>query len=402
MNSDQLNRLGQTGGQIVANNSQGINARTQWLAEQQAQRMAAQQPAPGPATMGRQEAYDLYMASGGRSGSFARQMGDEYKPVWHQGGPSASTTLPSNEPSWGQRMNAEAASWNGLIDRLDEAAVADGGGPITALAALARTPARSFLGFMQGAVSTTTLADPAVRAQISNGLGQLLDDPSIISSAARRYYETHSVGEMAADAYVGASGLLMGNATGSTLVRGLNKLPVLGADVGELAVRAGGAALPNRPALVPYPGVPYAHGQSGAISVGGRWIDTVTADQRLAFIDNGYLDPKTNKFVPVPANTPMHVDHIFPVKKIIDLPGLSSLTKEQMIDILQDRIGLGNIQPLLNNLNLSKKHRMGMDWKTYKKDSLNFEYRNELQRRQDEIRDAVIKQIKLFSEQNRG
>ena len=64
----------------------------------------------------------------------------------------------------------------------------------------------------------------------------MLDDPSIIPSAARRYYETHSAGEMAADAYVGATGLLTGNAASSTVVRGLNKLPVLGADVGDLAI----------------------------------------------------------------------------------------------------------------------------------------------------------------------
>ena len=120
--------------------------------------------------------------------------------------------------------------------------MADGGGPITAAAAAVRTPARSFLGFVQGAVGTATLADPAVRAQVSEGLGRLLDDPSVIPAAARRYYETHSVGEMAADLYVAGSTGLTGNAAGSMAVRSLNKLPVLGADLGDLAASAGGSA----------------------------------------------------------------------------------------------------------------------------------------------------------------
>ena len=65
----------------------------------------------------------------------------------------------------------------GVIDRLDEAAVADGGGLVTALAALARTPARSFTSFMQGTAGTVSLLDGRVRGEISDGLSQVMSEP---------------------------------------------------------------------------------------------------------------------------------------------------------------------------------------------------------------------------------
>ena len=64
----------------------------------------------------------------------------------------------------------------GVIDRLDEAAVADGGGLVTALAA-ARTPARSFTSFMQGTAGTVSLLDGRVRGEISDGLSQVMSEP---------------------------------------------------------------------------------------------------------------------------------------------------------------------------------------------------------------------------------
>ena len=74
LSADQLARLGHTGGQIVANNSQGLNIRAQWLAEQQA-RAAAQQAARQSQGMSADEAYARYMAGGGRSGSYQRALG---------------------------------------------------------------------------------------------------------------------------------------------------------------------------------------------------------------------------------------------------------------------------------------------------------------------------------------
>ena len=88
----QLNHLGRMGGDIVANNARGLNARAQLealRAEQEAARLAAaRQPAPqnDPRVMSRDEAYARYMAAGGRSASFAREMGEAYQPIWHVGG----------------------------------------------------------------------------------------------------------------------------------------------------------------------------------------------------------------------------------------------------------------------------------------------------------------------------
>ncbi|WP_211297617.1 LysM peptidoglycan-binding domain-containing protein [Ottowia oryzae] len=90
---DALSRLNQTGGQIVANNSRGLDVRAQLQAEQ-ARRAAAQQAAqrPGASGMSQQEAYDRYMAYGGRSNGYANEMGDGYKPTWHQSGGTAGRT----------------------------------------------------------------------------------------------------------------------------------------------------------------------------------------------------------------------------------------------------------------------------------------------------------------------
>ena len=88
----QLNHLGRMGGDIVANNARGLNARAQLealRAQQEAARLAAaRQPAPqnDPRVMSRDEAYARYMAAGGRSASFAREMGEAYQPIWHVGG----------------------------------------------------------------------------------------------------------------------------------------------------------------------------------------------------------------------------------------------------------------------------------------------------------------------------
>jgi len=87
----------------------------------------------------------------------------------------------------------------GVIDRLDEAAVADGGGLVTALAALARTPARSFTSFMQGTAGTVSLLDGRVRGEISDGLSQVMSDPGLIGRAASDYWRSRTLTYMAAD-----------------------------------------------------------------------------------------------------------------------------------------------------------------------------------------------------------
>ena len=99
----------------------------------------------------------------------------------------------------------------GVIDRLDEAAVADGGGLVTALAALARTPARSFASFMQGTAGTVSLLDGRVRGEISDGLSQVMSEPGLIGQAASDYWRCCTLADMAADLYAnGAAGAMMG------------------------------------------------------------------------------------------------------------------------------------------------------------------------------------------------
>ena len=126
----------------------------------------------------------------------------------------------------------------GVIDRLDEAAVADGGGLVTALAALARTPARSFASFTQGTAGTVSLLDGRVRGEISDGLSQVMSDPGLIGRAASDYWHSRTLADMAADLYAnGAAGAMMGGAGAAALGR-LNRMPGLGTDVNATFSRA--------------------------------------------------------------------------------------------------------------------------------------------------------------------
>ena len=144
----------------------------------------------------------------------ARRLGlpQAARPEAQHGSPTPSTTQQPAEPSWGQRLNRNMRQWGeGVIDRLDEAAVADGGGLVTALAALARTPARSFTSFMQGTAGTVSLLDGRVRGEISDGLSQVMSDPGLIGRAASDYWRSRTLADMAADLYAnGAAGAMMG------------------------------------------------------------------------------------------------------------------------------------------------------------------------------------------------
>ena len=103
---------------------------------------------------------------------------------------------------------------------------------MTALAALARTPARSFTSFMQGTAGTVSLLDGRVRGEISDGLSQVMSDPGLIGRAASDYWRSRTLTDMAADLYAnGAAGAMMGGAGAAALGR-LNRLPGLGRDVG--------------------------------------------------------------------------------------------------------------------------------------------------------------------------
>jgi hypothetical protein len=128
-------------------------------------------------------------------------------------------------------------------------------------------------------------------------------------------------------------------------------------------------------------------------------ITTVTDEMRAAYKGVGYLDPLTNAYKAAPLNEVMAVDHILPSAKITQLEGFNTLNKEQMTNILQDRIGVGNLQPLPQSLNASKGSKM--DWSTYDGQKLNADYMSNLQELQINIQKQIREQIKIYQQINK-
>lgn len=137
-------------------------------------------------------------------------------------------------------------------------------------------------------------------------------------------------------------------------------------------------------------GVPSSFGQSGAITSGVYRIETVTNEMRAAFRGADYLDPRDNVFKRAPAGEVMAVDHIYPSQKIIERPGFDKLTKEQMTNILQDKVGLDNLQPLPSSLNQSKGKQIG--WESgYKGEPIDANYLVALEKKQSIIETKIDK-----------
>jgi hypothetical protein len=146
--------------------------------------------------------------------------------------------------------------------------------------------------------------------------------------------------------------------------------------------------------------VPGKFGQAGAITTGGFRIETVTPEMRAAFKDAGYLDPRDNVFKPAPVGEAMAVDHIYPSQKIIERPGFDKLTKEQMTNILQDKVGLGNLQPLPTSLNASKGAQIG--WESgFKGEPINADYLMALEKKQITIETKIDAQIRAYLQANK-
>lgn len=119
------------------------------------------------------------------------------------------------------------------------------------------------------------------------------------------------------------------------------------------------------------------------------------------FSGNGYLDPFTNTIVKSDGLSPIAVDHIVPVKSMINMPGFKDLTPDQMRYIIQDKMEIGNLQPLPQNLNASKGSLL--DWSIYKKvDSpLDSTYMQNLQDLQSVRMEQIQEQIDLFRVMNK-
>jgi hypothetical protein len=137
---------------------------------------------------------------------------------------------------------------------------------------------------------------------------------------------------------------------------------------------------------------------NSGVYVEGTFVRTVTPEMSERFKDMGYLDPRSNKILPLKVGEKIHVDHIFPTKEIIGLPGFKNLTKPQMESILQDTIGFGNLQPLPSSLNQSKGAKL--NWKFYKKQEINKDYSVDLRELQDQIRRDIRQQISIYNKIN--
>ena len=127
-------------------------------------------------------------------------------------------------------------------------------------------------------------------------------------------------------------------------------------------------------------------------------ITTVTREMSDAYQGLGYLNPMTNTFKAAPVGKTMAVDHIFPSARIVDLPGFKTLTNQQMTNILQDKIGLGNLQPLPKTFNSSKGS--SVNWTTYKGQSLDPNYRIALVRQQADLEVRIQSQIRAYQQEN--
>lgn len=78
---------------------------------------------------------------------------------------------------------------------------------------------------------------------------------------------------------------------------------------------------------------------------------------------------------------------------------LRALTKQQMENILQDKVGLGNLQALPKSFNASKGKLMGDEWAN-RNSSISREYAAELSRQQYEIKANIRTQIKAYLAEN--
>ncbi|MET0043083.1 MAG: LysM peptidoglycan-binding domain-containing protein [Candidatus Thiodiazotropha sp. 6PLUC3] len=129
-------------------------------------------------------------------------------------------------------------------------------------------------------------------------------------------------------------------------------------------------------------------------------VERVTSEMANRFRGNGYLDPLTNKIISPPNNSLMSVDHIVPVDTMIKMPGFKDLTPDQMKIIIQDKYDIGNLQPLPQPLNSSKRN--SMSWDTYKGQSLNQTYSNNLQELQRALSVDIQDQIDAFNLMNKA
>jgi hypothetical protein len=189
---------------------------------------------------------------------------------------------------------------------------------------------------------------------------------------------------------------------------GIGAMAVMGAVAGWGATKVLGFARNafdvmrrERSVVVPPPSGQLNSSWIGAVP--GQRVTTVSRQMSDSMQGMGYRDPLTNKFKRAPLGQTMAVDHVLPVKDIVEMRGFRSLTKDQMENILQDKIGAGNLQPLPKTLNSSKGGRGPSNpWEGYKGIPLDKDYARTLVREQVEIRARIEEQIRAYEQINRA
>ena len=247
------------------------------------------------------------------------------------------------------------------------------------------------------AIMAGLVTDAQLRDQALEGLSRLgsevLNDPQGVfdrtASAADRYLTQTEGAQIAED------GLRM---LTSTLAGGLALRATT--DAARSTVRAGANYYRNSVYVPPPMSRGTVYGGIFIPSLGKR-ITTVTKAMSDRFQGNGYLDPmEKHKFIAPSAGQVLAVDHIFPVSRIIEMDGFDRLTRSQMTDIIQDRVGLGNLQPLPQSLNASKG--ANLKWETHRGQGLNTTYIRNLQDTQILLAEKIEKQIQAFLKLNAG
>ena len=228
----------------------------------------------------------------------------------------------------------------------------------------------------QGVADTQSFfSDQNYRQEAGEQLYELVSNPGATATAIENFAD--SVGELPLDqqielgaeivltGFVGGAGFSVGSRAAS-MTGDVARNVVDSFDGNAMAAKMLGTSRitddtvyisrpPSSSTLQASIGVPHVTGEVFSI----RRLSAARSSQ----IDlSEFRNPLTNEVVPA-GNWDMSVDHILPVKTIVDLPGFNRLTKEQMKNLIQDLNGdIDNLMALPKSMNSSKKNLTAQQW----------------------------------------
>ena len=330
-------------------------------------------------------------------------------------------------------------TWRGALALADGIRIGAGdalGSMVTDTVALAKD--LSLAGLYQLGWDTAGTRDANIRVgQMIEGIEQIIEDPSLLGEAfiapvlelKERYGTAMQTGRAEDWQLVGESlGALAAEGavmlTGSGLaVRAGTKVATTTVDVASSAATRAGRLVRNASddmvatqlgqtiVRIDADNIRIAVGDgtqlNGGIPVVANNkvinITRVTDDMRARHENNAFVDPMTNEIRHARPGEKIHVDHTLPVNEIVNLPGFTKLTPDQMRAIIQDDGDLlGNLQPMPSGLNMSKQHRVGEGWTHYKGEPLNPDYLSDLSDQQSAIRQRIQAHINDLLASNQG